>query len=51
MKFVQLNLGRGKYAQYLLTQTGREREADILLISEQYKWSAPLARLMLLCAR
>ena len=39
MKFLQLNLGRGKDAQELLMQTARERGADVLLISEQYKWS------------
>ena len=36
MKFLQLNLGRGKG---LLMQTIKERGADVLLISEQYKWS------------
>ena len=39
MKFLQLNLGRGKEAQDLLMQTDRERVADVLLISEQQKWS------------
>ena len=39
MKFLQLNLGRGKEAQNLLMQTARERRADVLLISEQLKWS------------
>ena len=39
MKFLQLNLGRGKDAQDLLMQTARERGADVLLISERYKWS------------
>ena len=39
MKFLQLNLRRGKDAQNLLMQTARERGADVLLISEQYKWS------------
>ena len=39
LKFLQLNLGRGKDAQDLLLQTERERGADVLLISEQYKWS------------
>ena len=39
MKFLRLNLGRGRDAQDLLMQTAREREADELLISEQYKWS------------
>ena len=39
MKFLQLNLGRGKEAQNLLMQTAKERGADILLISEQHKWS------------
>ena len=38
-KFLQLNLGRRKDAQDLLMQTTRERGADLLLISEQYKWS------------
>ena len=37
MKFLQLNLGRGKVAQDLLMQNARERGADVLLISEQYK--------------
>ena len=36
MKFLQLNLGRGKDAQDLLIKTARERGADVLLISEQY---------------
>ena len=39
VKFLQLNLGRGKEAQDLLMQTARERGADELLISEQHKWS------------
>ena len=39
LKFLQLNFGRGKDAQDLLMQTARERGADVLLISEQYKWS------------
>ena len=39
MKFLQLYLGRGKGAQDLLIQTARERRADVLLISEQHKWS------------
>ena len=39
MKFLQLNLERGKEAQNLLMQTARERRADVLLISEQHKWS------------
>ena len=39
MKFLQLNLGRGKDAQALLMQTAREMGADVLLISEQYKRS------------
>ena len=39
MKFLELNLGRGKGAQNLLMQTVRERRADALLISEQHKWS------------
>ena len=30
---------RGKDAQDLLMQTARERGADVILISEQYKWS------------
>ena len=38
LKFLQLNLGRGKDAQDLLMQTAKERGADELLISEQYKW-------------
>ena len=32
VKFLQLNLGRGKEAQNLLMQTARERGADVLLI-------------------
>ena len=44
MKFLQLSLGRGKVAQKLLTQTAREKEADVLLISEQSKWSEKSAR-------
>ena len=39
MKFLQLNLERGKGAQDLLMQTARERRANVLLISEQHKWS------------
>ena len=39
MKFLQLNLGRGKDGQDLLMQTAREKGADVLLISEQHKWS------------
>ena len=39
VKFLQLNLGRGKGAQDLLMQNARERGADVLLISEQHKWS------------
>ena len=39
MKFLQLNLGRGKDAQDLLMQTAREGVADVLLIGEQYEWS------------
>ena len=39
LKFLQLNLGRRKDAQDLLMQTARETGADVLLISEQYKWS------------
>ena len=39
MKFLLLNLGRGKNAQDLLMQTAKDRGADALLISEQHKWS------------
>ena len=39
MKFLQISLGRGKGAQDLLMQSAREREANLLLISKQYKWS------------
>ena len=39
LKFLQLKLKRGKGAQDLLMQTAWEREADVLLISEQCKWS------------
>ena len=39
MKFLQLNLWRGKEAQNLLMQTARERVADVLIMSGQYKWS------------
>ena len=39
MKFLQLNLGREKEAQNLLMQTAKERGDDVLLISEQHKWS------------
>ena len=38
MKFLQLNLGRGKEAQNLLMKTAKERGADALLIREQHKW-------------
>ena len=37
MRFLQLNLGRGRDAQNLLMQVARERRADVLLISEQYR--------------
>ena len=39
MKFLQLNLERGKEALNLLMQTAKERGADVLLISEKHKWS------------
>ena len=39
MKFLQLNLGRGKEAQNLLMQSAKGRGADVLLISKQHKWS------------
>ena len=39
VKFLQLNLGRGKEAQNLLMQTARESRADVMLISGQHKWS------------
>ena len=44
MEFLQLNLGRlnlgrGKEAQDLRMQPARESGADVLLISEQHKWS------------
>ena len=39
LKFLQLNLGRGRDAQDLLMQTARETGADVLLISEQYIWT------------
>ena len=39
MKFLQLNLDRGKESQNLLMQNARERVADVLLIIEQHKWS------------
>ena len=39
MKFLQLNLGKGKEALNLLMQTAKERGADVLPISEQHKWS------------
>ena len=39
VKFLQLNIGRGKGIQDLLIQTARERGADVLLIGEQHKWS------------
>ena len=34
---LQLNLGRGRDTQNLLMQVARERRADVLLISEQYR--------------
>lgn len=37
IRFLQINLGRGKQAQDLLMQTCRERKVDVALISEQYK--------------
>ena len=39
VKFLQLHLGRGRDAQNLLMHTAKERGADVLLISEQHKWS------------
>ena len=39
VKFLQCNLGRENEAQNLLMQTARERRADVLLITEQHKWS------------
>ena len=39
MNILQLNLRRGKEEQNLIMQTDRESKADLLLISEQYKWS------------
>ena len=39
VKFLQLYLGKGKEVQNLLMQNARERRADVLLISEQHKWS------------
>ena len=39
VKFLHLNLRRGKEAQDLLMQTARGRGANVLLISEQHKWS------------
>ena len=39
VKFLQLNLVRGKKAENLLMQTAREKRADVLLISERHKWS------------
>ena len=43
MKFLNLNLGREKEAQNLLMQTAKDRGADVLLISEQHKWSENFA--------
>ena len=43
MKFLQLNLERGKDTKDLLMQTAREREANVLLISEKHKWSENFA--------
>ena len=37
VKFLQLNLGRGKEAQNLLMPTANERGADVMLISEQHE--------------
>ena len=34
VKFLQLNLGRGKEAQDLLMQTARERKTDLILLSQ-----------------
>ena len=39
MKFLQLNLGRGKEAQNILMQAAGEKRADVLLTSQQHKWS------------
>ena len=39
MKFLELSFGRGKEDQNHLMQTAKERGADVLLISEQHKWS------------
>lgn len=37
MRFLQINLGKGKEAQDLLLQTAIEKEIDLLLICEQYR--------------
>lgn len=37
LKYLQVNLGRGREAQDLLMQTAVERKVDVLLISEQYR--------------
>ena len=39
MKILQLNLGRGRDDQDLLTHTARESGTDVVFNSEQYKWS------------
>lgn len=38
LKFIQINLGSGRGAQNLALQTAAERKADILIISEFYKY-------------
>ena len=37
IRLMKINLGTGREAQKLLMQVVAEREADILLISEQYR--------------
>ena len=38
VKFLKLNLEIEREAQELLMQMAREKRADVLLISKQYKW-------------
>ena len=37
IRFLQINLGRGREAQNLLMHVAAEKDVDVLLISEQYR--------------
>ena len=37
IRFLQINLGRGREAQNLLMHVAAEKDVDVLLINEQYR--------------